>query len=137
MPGSTNPGGSGNTWQIASVLNGHDGNTNTPATYAAGVCISYRDVKGYDNWYLPALCSMGLGANCLSGGQQSIQENLSDLIGFSCAFGYCLRDQYWSSTERQINPKIYAWLQSFEHNAEVQVYEFKGVALGVRCVRDF
>ena len=149
FPGSTNPGGTGtdgpgNTYQISSVLNGTNGNTNTPATYAAGVCISYNDGT-YADWYLPAICEMGPdsgdGICNTTAVEQNIADNLSLLRSASCSGTTCLSGNYWSSTENSSNPLDYAWVEDLVPNSSVsaQVGGGKGTQLniGVRCVRSF
>jgi hypothetical protein len=147
VPGSTNPSGGGtdgpgNTWLISDILNGHNGNTNNPANYAAGVCISYAG-GGHTDWYLPAICDMGIGGNCPSGQQQNIVENLSILLSdlfnnpdTSCSIGSnCLAGNYWSSTEYSFDPQNGAWGLFFAAGGGNQFIGTKNFPTGVRCVR--
>ena len=149
VPGSTNPNntgtnGPGDTYQIFSVLNGNNGNTNNPANYAAAVCTTYNDGV-YADWYLPAFCEMGPSSNgsgCLSG-TPNIVNNLGLLLSdpnsspdTSCAYGSnCLAGFYWSSTEYSYNPTNVAWYQYFASSGSSQNYDRKYVAYGVRCSR--
>lgn len=139
--GSSNPNnsgtnGPGNTWQISNVLNGTGGNTNNPANYAAGVCISYTDAENHNDWYLPALCDMGTGGCAAELQIQNIENNLNLLLGNSCAFSpNCLAGVYWSSTEVPEAPQSTAWSHSFSNRH--QDYRIKFIHAGVRCIRDF
>ena len=145
-PNNTDTNGPGNTHQISSVLTlaGH-GNTNNPATYAAGVCINFSG-GGYTNWYLPAICEMGLasnGSDCVAG-TDNMLDNLNLLIGdpnatvpsTSCTHANnCLAGSYWSSTEYSSSPQGVAWFQFFSSGGSGQGYDDKDFQLGVRCSR--
>lgn len=148
--GSTNPNnsgtnGPGDTYQIVSILNGQNGNTNNPANYAAAVCTTYT-AGVYAGWYLPALCEMGPNSNgsgCLAG-TQNIADNLGLLLSdpnnnpdTSCSYGTnCLASIYWSSTERSLNPQRQAWYEYFASSGgSFQFYNFKDLHFGVRCSR--
>ena len=150
VPGSTNPNntgtnGPGDTYQIFSVLNGKNENTNNPANYAAAVCTTYTDGV-YADWYLPALCEMGPsynGSGCVAG-TPNIVGNLGLLLGnpnttpgTSCTYGTnCLAGYYWSSTEFSGFPTVDAWGQYFAPSGGSFQRNFgKYVALGVRCSR--
>lgn len=144
VPGSTNPdntgtNGPGDTWQIFSVLNGHNGDTNNPANYAAAVCTTYA-AGGYANWYLPAICEMGPASNgsgCTVGFQNMV-SNLSTLLSNTvpCTTPTgCLAGLYWSSTEYSGNPQGLAGLQYFSAGGSGQYGNGKFYQLGVRCSR--
>ncbi len=156
VTGSTNPNntgtnGPGNTWQISKVLNGHLGNTNiAPATYAAGVCISYSHA-GFSDWYLPAVCETDsvngtVFTNC-SSTMQSIVGSLPFLIGSEASStpstscnpptgANCLTGGYWTSTE-QTNPGslLFAWQESFDTITTNPLGNSKEFRFGVRCIR--
>ena len=143
VPGSTNPGGAGDngpgdTYQIFSVLNGSNGNTNNPANYAASLCTTYAE-GGYTNWYLPAICEMGPASNGSScTGFQNMVSNLSALLGSTvpCTTpAGCLAGFYWSSTEYSGLPQDFAWDQYFRASGSLQTIDFKYYLLGVRCSR--
>jgi hypothetical protein len=148
VPGSTNPGGigvngPGNTWLISSILNGNDGNTNTPpGNYAAGRCVAFN-ASGYTDWYLPALCEMDDDIATCSTPTQNMGDNLGFLRGdptaptpsISCsppAGTDCLAGFYWSSSEFALPT---ARLQLFNTFANSQNVGSKVFALGVRCSR--
>ena len=151
--GSTNPGGTrtngpGNTYQISSVLNGNNTDTNgPPANYAAGVCVSYTG-ENYTDWYLPAICEIGPdsnGSGCTLGTQNMV-DNLSFLLGdwsattpsASCSppsTTDCLAGIYWSSTEISGAPQLGAWGQYFASSGSGQYGFGKGYRRGVRCSR--
>lgn len=148
--GSTNPNnmgtnGPGDTYQIVSILNGQNGNTNNPANYAAAVCTTYT-VGVYAGWYLPALCEMGPNSNgsgCLAG-TQNIVDNLGLLLSdpnnnpdTSCSYGTnCLAGSYWSSTEYSFSPQDNAWNEYFASGGgSLQYGSAKFNQVGVRCSR--
>lgn len=148
--GSTNPNntgtnGPGDTYQIFSILNGQNGNTNNPANYAAAVCTTYT-AGVYAGWYLPALCEMGPNSNgsgCLAG-TPNIADNLGLLLGdpsadpdTSCSYGTnCLTGPYWSSTEYSSSPLDGAWNEYFDSlGGSLQGVVLKVSPLAVRCSR--
>lgn len=144
LPGGTNPNnmginGPGDTYQVALELNGNNGNINSPATYAAGVCISYNG-GAFSDWYLPSICDLGTydskigGTNALCDlNTHSIATNLFS-IGFLSSLsstGY-----YWSSTEYYLYPTYEAWYQSFTTSGSSTQYRpIKSTKAGVRCIR--
>lgn len=149
VPGSTNPGnsdtnGPGDTYQISSILNGAHGNTNTsPATYAAGVCISYNDGT-YADWYLPAICEMGPDSGHAICNTTTVEQNMVDnlplLLSASCSDTKCLSGYYWSSTEDSGNPQYGAWGEHFNFSPSVGSFQSLAGKFGqslVRCVRAF
>lgn len=113
--------------------------------YAAGLCV--QTISGYSDWYLPAICEMGLGPLCPP--NQSIDDTLPDLLSdssdptpsTSCALGAgCLVGYYWSSTgysfSSHIYSQFYSWNQYFNSGGgSTQLMSDKSVRNGVRCSR--
>jgi hypothetical protein len=139
--------GPGNTYRIVSILNGQNGNTNTPkANYSAAVCSTYNDGI-YVDWYLPAICEIGPdngGPGCAIG-TPNIVNNLGLLVGdanatnpaTSCSYGRnCLAGYYWSSTESEFsgNRLSSAWGQVLGRNP-YQANDAKFTKHEVRCSR--
>lgn len=146
VPGSTNPNntgtnGPGNTYQIFSVLNGKNGNTNIPPNYAAGVCISYAG-GSYTDWYLPAICEMGYtgsvggDAGCGTSDALTLQNIQSNLVAPGGIAG-APSGFYWSSTEDAGSPQFGAWSQYFAASGSGQNNVSKLNQYGVLCVRGF
>ena len=93
-----------------------DGPSNTAAivgrlgsggpNYAARACVE-RNVGGYSDWYLPAICEIGTSAAGLCQGlmQQNIQDNLVEIgIGNTSTYS-------WSSTEDASVPQSQVYEQ--------------------------
>ena len=110
------------------------------ADYAAGICSSDND-GGFTNWYLPAICELGIydssvpgsaDANCGSN-IDNIQINLFNL-GFMAGLL-----TYWSSTEWAGSPSHFAWIQKFDGtSAGSQFTQQKNSnRVAIRCVRSF
>ena len=113
---------------------------------AAGLCTG--TISAFSDWYLPAICEMGYGANSagincglqLTPAEQNIQSNLidinnTDIAGLTAGSTSGL---YWSSTEYSPDPTAVAWFQVFVLNggASFQGNDHKGNhTLGVRCSR--
>lgn len=143
VPGSTNPSGTGttgpgNTYLISSILNGNNGDTNTPPNYAAGVCVSYQG-NNYSDWYLPAICEMGNNSGTGCAPEQNIDTNLLQ-AGFATSLttggNVGNPGSYWSSTENAgAGAATNAWGQYFSINNSAQGVVGKQYSLGVRCTR--
>ena len=124
--------------------------------YAAGLC--YNDTDGgasNGEWYLPAICEMGPGADVVEcGATQNMVTNLPDLLGVdndsgglstACRWGNggmsstnCLAGYYWSSTEYSGQPKFLAWYEYFDSDpGSFPTNHDKFLHLGVRCSRAF
>lgn len=131
----------GNTYLIYQTL------TTTysePATsYAAGLCTG--TISGYTDWYLPAICEMGYGANsgminCGTSTAPTIQNMQSNLIdiGNTDIAKLTLGNpagNYWSSTEYS---QYSVWVQIFKLNGssyQPSNVTKGGYTLGVRCSR--
>lgn len=144
VSGSTNGGGSdgpGDTYQIFSVLNGQDGNSNTPANYAAAVCTTYAG-NGFNDWYLPAICELGAYNSTFGGtdaGCSSTTQNIAvNLYNLGFLSSLSNTETYWSSTEYFIYPQLQIWTQYFTNNgSSSQDIDYKFSSRGVRCVRNF
>lgn len=136
VPGSTNPNntgtnGPGNTFQIFSVLNGQNGNTNNPANYAAAACTTYVD-GGYTDWYLPAVCEWSNEGNV--GYTCSIPNIYANLI--SLGFITLASDYYWSSTERSgFSASFDAMALNFSSLPPAMSSIPKIATFRIRCVR--
>ncbi|RUR12058.1 DUF1566 domain-containing protein [Legionella sp. km772] len=126
VPGSTNPGNTGDTYQAVSMLNGVNGNTTSPANFATATC-STLTLEKHTDWYLPAICELSNLKNfwydCTAG--QNITANLKDL-----GFGNFQNSYYWSSTERNT---VDAAAQAYNINAMANLP--KEASSYVRCVR--
>lgn len=144
VSGSTNPSdtgsnGPGNTYLISSTLSGTGGNTNIPATYAAGVCISYNGAS-YPDWYLPSICELGtydpekggLDAEC----EDSTPNIASNLYRLGFLSDLSELGNYWSSTEGATPSDPYVFSQAFDPDQTSTQYAYpKYAAFGVRCIR--
>ena len=103
--------------------------------YATGLCKA--TINGYSDWYLPAICEMGVSASASSGcgtsvspTLQNMQSNLVDNGNIGSLSGY-----YWSSTEASSTPTNAAWNQYFASGGSGQNFAYKANTLGVRCSR--
>jgi hypothetical protein len=124
----------GNTYLIYQTLT--TTHSELATSYAAGLCTSL--IATYSDWYLPAICEMGYGANfsginCgtqASPALQNMQANLVDNLNLLTGF-------YWSSTGYRPNPTEDAWGQLFASGGSSgQGNLDKGSnRLGVRCSR--
>lgn len=136
----------GNTAIIYDVLTTTNGLT--ASTYAAGLCTV--PLSGYNDWYLPAICELGYGANfggincgtAMAPAMQNMQSNLvdnGDIGGLTAGLNVVYPNYYWSSTEYSPNPTEAAWDQIFgTGGTSVQGFGPKGPStLAVRCSRIF
>jgi len=109
----------------------------TPLTeYAAGLCDA--TIATYSDWYLPAICEMGIDDAVPESGcgtiaaptLQTIQTNLVTpaIVAFT--------GTYFSSTQLSTNQN-YVWKYSFADPTGTISSARKGTASAVRCVRDF
>lgn len=100
--------------------------------YAAGLC--KQTIRGYSDWFLPAICQLGYGgAACGTSSvpaQQNMQSNLVDSNNVGLLSGV-----HWSSTESSLSPQFNAWEQDFSTAGGSQSYSNKGTQFGVRCSR--
>ncbi|MGM9452285.1 fibronectin type III domain-containing protein [Legionella bozemanae] len=108
-------------------------------SYAAGLCTQPWSNSGasciagtpgcYTDWYLPSICEMDASPSCPSG-TQSMQSNVSSFLQPTTLF--------WSSTEFALNPRSFAWIESFSPGSSTgsQSFVFKGnPSRGAWCVR--
>jgi len=108
--------------------------TNAPISntlYATGLC--KQTISTYSDWYLPAICEVGYGANASCGvsGTPTLQNMQSDLVDtLNLLSGF-----YWSSTEFAVNPTSRAWFQNFASGGSSQSFNFKNGIFAVRCSR--
>ncbi|KTD64252.1 hypothetical protein Lsan_0947 [Legionella santicrucis] len=109
--------------------------------YAAGLCA--KSIDGYSDWYLPALCEMGLCAP----GEQNMESSLLPVLfgspvapnpSTSCPLGHsCLAGIYWSSTESNtLDPINKAFFNNFTLGGSIYLSAPKSALLGVRCARE-
>lgn len=101
--------------------------------YAAGLC--KQTIRGYSDWFLPAICQLGYGsATCGTSGaptQQNTQSSLVDSNNPGAPTGF-----YWSSTENSSLPQDTVWTQDFSTaGGSVQGVVNKDYLMGVRCSR--
>ena len=124
----------GNTYQIYKALQ------LDPSTYAVGLC--RQNMFGYSDWYLPAICELGyyspnasVDSGCGTESAPHTQNILSNLAanGIGGLWGF-----YWSSTENNYSPNLYAWFQYFVSGGSSGSFQSgsnKSSQIGVRCVR--
>lgn len=105
----------------------------SPASSAAGLCTNLI-TGGYSDWYLPAICELGVdttsaGSSC-SAGSPNVYTNLvaNGLGGFSANF-------YLSSTQYSVTPNTRVWGQSMAASGASQGRLAKFTAYFVRCAR--
>lgn len=140
----SSPSPGGNTYLIYQMLT--TTHSELATSYAAGLCT--ETLSGHSDWYLPAICEMGYGAN--AGGincgtsdsptLQNMQSNLfgptqsEDIAGLTTGL---TSNSYWSSTEYSQAPASDAWYQNFALSGNS--YQYNGgkgyYVLGVRCSR--
>ena len=97
--------------------------------YAAGLCTA--SMNNYTDWYLPAVCEMGPGTNCVEG-TPSMSNHLG-FLGTGCtADNACLTGEYWSSTEDTAIAKTNVFQLLFGSDS---VSQSKSYSNHVRCVR--
>lgn len=115
-----------------------------PLLYAAGQCSAFSD-EGYSDWYLPAVCEMGVDENSSSSGcgsraaprQQNIFTNLVD----KGDVGRMIGSVYWTSTNTSTAPLVDAWAQYFPLAVPAGSQSFHvpfdrdGSSIMQRCVR--
>jgi len=98
--------------------------------YAAGLCA--QSIKGYNDWYLPAICELGYGTNCGTLNSPKLQNIQSSFVDSSLLQ---LSGYYWSSTA-DVNDQFLAWTQYFGSSPYQPQSPFNSANLqGVRCVR--
>ena len=116
---------------------------NQTGNVAAKLCNDY-DSGAHKDWYLPAICEMGVQGTGSDAGCgtiiPNIVTNLAGLVGTTtttdCLFGAnCLSGYYWSSTEYSSLPQNFAWGQFFSSGGSGQNGDDRGGQLGVRCSR--
>lgn len=115
-----------------------------PNYYAAGLCSAL--INGYSDWYLPAICEMGVTTNhgsdagCGTPTIPSIQNIQSNLMPIP-AIGDDLNEyMYWSSTmSSAFSGSIEAWMQQFTSNitSSSQASTAKDTLYNIRCARVF
>ncbi len=114
------PGCPGSCTNPIAANSNFDGSTNTTNsynamssihaanTYAAGLC-HHVPIGNYSDWYLPAICEMGYGGNmsspCGDVSNPTLQNMQSNLVDNGIV---PISDFYWSSTQTDIDPFIYA-----------------------------
>ena len=111
--------------------------------YSAGLCKG--SINGYNDWYLPAICELGINPTGSASGcgtsvspkLQNMQSNLADNGNIGGLIGGSSNGGYWSSTEYSPAPAYEAWVQTFRSGGGVQDFGGKGLLLGIRCSRTF
>ena len=106
--------------------------------YAAGICSSYNDGV-FTDWYLPAICELGVFDVTVGGTDAGCGSNIDNIqinlfnLGFLAGLL-----TYWSSTEWEGSSGYFAWIQIFDGiSAGSQYTQQKNSKDAVRCVRAF
>lgn len=109
-------GATDGTCNTQTILAHYGASNINPLLYAAGQCSAFSD-EGYGDWYLPAVCEMGVDENNSSSGcgsraaprQQNVFTNLVD----KGDIGRMVGSVYWTSTNSNAAPLADAWAQYF------------------------
>lgn len=116
----------------------------SPSYYAAGNCS--LPIDEYSDWYLPAICEMGVTADngsdagCGTPNTPTIQNIQSNLMPINDIGDDLNERMYWSSTmSSSTNGLLEAWRQGFVNNinSSGQVHTFKDSSYNIRCARMF
>ncbi|QHE88191.1 hypothetical protein [Hydrogenophaga sp. BPS33] len=137
-------GASDGACNTATVVKHYEALRDSPLAYAAGRCSAFID-EGYDDWYLPSVCEMGVDDNGSASGcgsraaprQQNIFLNLVKK-GYADAM---VPSVYWTSTASSTAPagQAPAWVQQYSIGGDSNQLRFDrvGSSIPVRCVRAF
>lgn len=135
-------GASDGACNTATVVKHYEALRDSPLAYAAGRCSAFSD-EGYDDWYLPSVCEMGVNDNGSASGcgsraaprQQNIFLNLVNK-GYAAAM---VLNVYWTSTASSTAPagQAHAWVQQYTLGGDSNQLRFDrvGASILVRCAR--
>ncbi len=102
----------------------------------------YVHGRGFGEWYLPAICELGVSDNSVSKGAECV-NNPENIVEIMIKFGKepnLIQGNYWSSSGILNGSQGKAWMQAFAFSANnfknTQIQKSRSDVYKIRCVRD-